>query len=129
MSICGIGDSPCNAIVAIQLSRSACFSRYYENAQINCETREAPAQRSCGHGASIPEKYHKHLADIADGIRVLHKWQQGDVLVFDSTIAQYGRQRWKVEQSDRMILASLFDGESVPGTYADHTLAARSGAS
>ena len=61
----------------------------------------------------------QRLARITDEIRVLHKWQRGDVLVFDNIIAQHGRQPWGGEQSDRVVLASLFDGE-VPGAYTDH---------
>jgi alpha-ketoglutarate-dependent taurine dioxygenase len=49
----------------------------------------------------------------------LHKWQRGDVLVYDNTIAQHGRQPWQGEQKDRVVLASLFDGPSVPGAYGD----------
>lgn len=59
----------------------------------------------------------KKLADITDEIRVLHTWQQGDVLVYDNVIAQHGRQPWEGEQGDRVILASLWDGDAVPGQY------------
>jgi hypothetical protein len=38
------------------------------------------------------------------------------VLVYDNIIAQHGRQPWEGEQSDRVVLASLFDG-NVPGAY------------
>jgi alpha-ketoglutarate-dependent taurine dioxygenase len=48
---------------------------------------------------------------------VLHRWQPGDVLVFDNIIAQHGRQPWEGEQSDRVVLVSLFDGDTVAGTY------------
>ncbi|KAG9786118.1 hypothetical protein KCU88_g2287, partial [Aureobasidium melanogenum] len=70
-----------------------------------------------GDGTPIPEKYLARLAEITDEIRVLHKWQRGDVLVYDNIIAQHGRQPWEGEQSDRVVLASLFDGEKVPGAY------------
>jgi hypothetical protein len=70
-----------------------------------------------GDGTRIPEKYLKHLVKITEEIRVLHKWQKGDVLVYDNIIAQHGRQPWEGDQSDRVVLASLFDGPSVPGAY------------
>jgi Taurine catabolism dioxygenase TauD, TfdA family len=35
-----------------------------------------------GDGTPIPEKYFAHLARITDEIRVLHRWQEGDVLVY-----------------------------------------------
>ncbi|RMZ75695.1 hypothetical protein DV738_g5347, partial [Chaetothyriales sp. CBS 135597] len=68
-----------------------------------------------GDGTPIPEHYLKTLADITDEIRVLHRWQRGDVLVYDNVIAQHGRQPWVGEQSERIVLASLWDGDSVPG--------------
>lgn len=79
--------------------------------------RKNVANQVFGDGTPIPEKYLAHLAKITDEIRVLHKWQEGDVLVYDNIIAQHGREPWEGEQSDRVILASLFDGESVPGAY------------
>jgi alpha-ketoglutarate-dependent taurine dioxygenase len=69
-----------------------------------------------GDGTEIPAKYLEHLVKITEEIRVLHKWQKGDVLVYDNIIAQHGRQAWEGEQSDRVVLASLFDG-NVPGAY------------
>ncbi len=39
------------------------------------------------------------------------------MLVYDNIIAQHGRQPWEGEQSDRVVLASLFDGDSVPVPY------------
>ncbi|KAK4501062.1 hypothetical protein PRZ48_006868 [Zasmidium cellare] len=95
------------------------LAAYYKNAKVNSATRKGAAQQCFGDGTPIPEKYLKTLADITDEIRVLHKWQQGDVLVYDNIIAQHGRQPWEGEQSDRVILASLFDGENVPGAYTD----------
>ena len=71
-----------------------------------------------GDGTPIPEKYLAKLAEITDEIRVLHKWQRGDVLVYDNIIAQHGREPWEGEQSDRVVLASLFDGV-VPGAYGE----------
>ena len=44
-----------------------------------------------GDGTPIPEKYVVQLTKITEEIHVLHKWQRGDVLVYDSTIAQHGR--------------------------------------
>lgn len=41
------------------------------------------------------------------------------MLVFDNIIAQHGRQPWEGEQSDRVVLANLFDGDNVPGAYGD----------
>lgn len=69
-----------------------------------------------GDGTPIPEKYLAKLAEITDEIRVLHKWQRGDVLVYDNVIAQHGRQPWGGEQEDRVVLASLWDGV-VPGRF------------
>lgn len=67
-------------------------------------------QQLYGDGEPIPEQYLKKLADITEEIRVLHKWQRGDVLVYDNVVAQHGRQPWEGEQSDRVVLASLWDG-------------------
>lgn len=93
------------------------LAAYYKNAQVNAGARKNITQQLFGDGTPIPEKNLAHLAKITDEIRVLHKWQQGDVLVYDNIIAQHGRQPWEGEQSDRVVLASLFDGDSVPGTY------------
>ncbi|KAJ4363199.1 hypothetical protein N0V83_010319 [Neocucurbitaria cava] len=73
-------------------------------------------QQLFGDGTPIPEHYLKQLAEITDEIRVLHKWQEGDVLVYDNVIAQHGRQPWKGAQEDRVVLASLWDGV-VPGKF------------
>ncbi|OCK72780.1 Clavaminate synthase-like protein [Lepidopterella palustris CBS 459.81] len=93
------------------------LAAYYKNAQVNTGARKNVTQQLFGDGTPIPEKFLAHLAKITDEIRVLHKWQQGDVLVYDNIIAQHGRQPWEGEQSDRVVLASLFDGDSVPGAY------------
>lgn len=94
------------------------LAAYYKNAKVNTETgRKNVAQQFFGDGTPIPEKYLEHLARITDEIRVLHKWQEGDVLVYDNIVAQHGREPWEGEQSDRVVLASLWDGESVPGAY------------
>lgn len=85
--------------------------------RVNSGGRKNVTQQIYGDGSVIPEKYLEHLAKITDEIRVLHKWETGDVLVYDNVIAQHGRQPWEGEQSDRVVLASLFDGKSVPGAY------------
>ena len=56
--------------------------------------------------------------DCRDHGRVLHKWQEDDVLVFDNVVAQHGRQPWEGAQEDRIVYASLFDG-ALPGAYND----------
>jgi alpha-ketoglutarate-dependent taurine dioxygenase len=94
------------------------LAAYYKNAKVNGAGRNI-TQQLYGDGTPIPEKYLEHLAKITDEIRVLHKWQQGDVLVFDNVIAQHGREPWEGEQGDRVIMASLFDGDQVPGAYSD----------
>lgn len=102
------------------------LAAYYKNATVNNITSEARAkttQQLYGDGTIIPEKYLKGLADITDEIRVLHRWERGDVLVYDNIIAQHGRQPWEGEQSDRVILASLYDGDEVPGPYGDQSWA------
>ncbi|TVY84102.1 Clavaminate synthase-like protein [Lachnellula suecica] len=92
------------------------LAAYYKARQHNKERKEVSHQLF-GDGSPIPEKYLEHLARITDEIRVLHKWQRGDVLVYDNIVAQHGRQPWEGEQGDRVVFASLFDGESVPGGY------------
>ncbi|KAL2862214.1 uncharacterized protein BJX67DRAFT_391485 [Aspergillus lucknowensis] len=79
--------------------------------------RKNVAQQCFGDGTPIPEEYLAALARITEEIRVLHRWEEGDVLVYDNIIAQHGREPWEGEQGDRVVLASLFDGESVPGAY------------
>jgi hypothetical protein len=69
-----------------------------------------------GDGTDIPLKYLDKLVEISDELRVLHKWQRGDVLVYDNRISQHGREPWEGEQEDRRVLASLWDGE-LPGAY------------
>lgn len=93
------------------------LAAYWKRTQFDAEARKKVTQQLFGDGTPIPEKYLAHLAKITDEIRVLHRWQEGDVLVYDNIIAQHGREPWQGEQSDRVILASLFDGESVPGAY------------
>jgi len=70
-----------------------------------------------GDGTPIPDKYRETISRITDEIKVLHKWQRGDVLVYDNVVAQHGRQPWEGEQEDRVVMASLWDGETMPGRY------------
>ncbi|KAL5359055.1 Clavaminate synthase-like protein [Aspergillus floccosus] len=93
------------------------LAAYWKRTQMDSEARKNVTQQLFGDGTPIPEKYLAHLAKITDEIRVLHKWQEGDVLVYDNVIAQHGREPWEGEQVDRVVLASLFDGPSVPGAY------------
>lgn len=96
------------------------LAAYYKNNKPNSSiatARKNATQQLYGDGTPIPDEYLEHLANITDEIRVLHRWQQGDVLVYDNIIAQHGRQPWEGEQSDRVVLASLFDGDRVPGAY------------
>lgn len=93
------------------------LASYWKMNRVNSGGRKNVTQQIYGDGSVIPEKYLEHLAKITDEIRVLHKWETGDVLVYDNVIAQHGRQPWEGEQSDRVVLASLFDGKSVPGAY------------
>lgn len=89
---------------------------YYKYSLSNAG-RKNVTQQLYGDGTPIPARYLAHLAKITDEIRVLHKWERGDVLVYDNVIAQHGRQPWQGEQSDRVVYASLFDGKEVPGAY------------
>lgn len=82
-------------------------------------TRKNVTEQLYGDGTPIPDKYLQRLVAITEEIRVLHRWEQGDVLVYDNIIAQHGRQPWEGEQTDRVVMASLFDGEEVPGAYGD----------
>jgi len=94
------------------------LAAYYKNTFVNgTGKRKNITQTLYGGGTPIPEKYLAHLASITDEIRVLHQWEQGDVLVFDNVIAQHGREPWTGDQKDRVVLASLFDAESLPGRY------------
>jgi alpha-ketoglutarate-dependent taurine dioxygenase len=97
------------------------LAAYYKN-NLEAKTgsgagRKNVAVQTFGDGTPIPEEYLATLARITDEIRVLHRWQEGDVLVFDNVIAQHGREPWEGDQGDRVVLASLFDGEAVPGPY------------
>ncbi|KAI1472462.1 Clavaminate synthase-like protein [Daldinia caldariorum] len=102
------------------------LAAYYKNtrasaagaaASASASGRKNVTQQLYGDGTPIPEEYLAALARITDEIRVLHKWQRGDVLVYDNIVAQHGREPWQGEQSDRVVMASLFDGQ-VPGAYS-----------
>jgi alpha-ketoglutarate-dependent taurine dioxygenase len=95
------------------------LASYWINKTVNQGGRANVTQQLYGDGTPIPDHYLEKLAQITDEIRVLHKWQQGDVLVYDNIIAQHGRQPWEGEQEDRVVLASLFDGKKVPGAFND----------
>lgn len=82
------------------------------------ETTSKITTATYGDGSSIPVDELAKLKEITEEIRVLHKWVEGDVLVFDNVIAQHGREPWEGEQGDRVVLASLFDG-ALPGPYGD----------
>jgi len=82
-------------------------------------TRKTVTKQLSGDGTSIPENYLERLVAITEEIRVLHRWEEGDVLVYENPIAQHGRQPWKGEQGDRVVMASLCDGTEVPGEFGD----------
>jgi alpha-ketoglutarate-dependent taurine dioxygenase len=97
------------------------LAAYYRTALAPSLTPSASARKNVtqqlfGDGTPIPDHYLSKLAEITDDIRVLHKWQEGDVLVYDNVIAQHGRQPWGGEQGDRVVLASLWDGVA-PGKW------------
>jgi hypothetical protein len=92
---------------------AAYHKNFVTNANLN---RKNVTQQLYGDGTPIPEKYLEGLARITDEIRVLHKWERGDVLVYDNVIAQHGRQPWEGEQEDRVVFASLWDGVT-PGKF------------
>ncbi|KAI1483354.1 Clavaminate synthase-like protein [Daldinia eschscholtzii] len=93
------------------------LAAYHKNARANAASGRNVTQQLFGDGTPIPEEHLAALARITDEIRVLHKWHRGDVLVYDNVIAQHGREPWQGEQSDRVVMASLFDGHHVPGAY------------
>ncbi|KAF2426608.1 Clavaminate synthase-like protein [Tothia fuscella] len=107
----GDDESTKKAKIEAQIARyGRGLAAHYKNSQNPANSvRKVVATQLYGDGTPIPEKYLAHLAKITDEIRVLHKWQKGDVLV----------QPWEGEQSDRVVLASLFDGP-VPGAYTDN---------
>ena len=95
------------------------LAAYYKRILANHGGSISITQQLYGDGTAIPEEYMALLAKITDEIWVLHRWQKGDVLVYDNIIAQHGRQPWEGQQSDRVVLASLFDGV-VPGAYSSN---------
>jgi alpha-ketoglutarate-dependent taurine dioxygenase len=72
------------------------LAAYWKRTQLDVEARNNVTQQLFGDGTPIPERYLAHLAKITDEIRVLHRWEKGDVLVFDNIIAQHGREPWQV---------------------------------
>lgn len=86
------------------------LASYWKMRQGNSVGRNKVTQQLYGDGSVIPYKYLAHLAKITGEIRVLHKWQAGDVLVYDNVVAQHEREPWEGEQSDRVVLASLLMG-------------------
>lgn len=93
------------------------LAAYYRAELFSNNEARKTTQQLFGDGTPIPEKYLAALLKITDEIRVLHKWERGDVLVYDNVISQHGREPWDGDQSDRVVLASLWDGPSVPGAY------------
>lgn len=100
----------------VLLTWLAAFYKCYYAPGIPEARRKKASQQLYGDGTPIPEEYLEKLAEITDRIRVLHKWQRGDVLVLDNVAAQHGRQPWEGEQGDRAVFASLWDG-GTPGKY------------
>ncbi|KAL4983841.1 hypothetical protein BDW68DRAFT_190988 [Aspergillus falconensis] len=92
------------------------LAAYYKNSleasKGSSAGRKNVAVQTFRDGTPIPEEYLATSARITDEIRVLHRWQEGEVLVLDNAIAQHGREPWEGEKGDRVVLASLFDGES-----------------
>jgi len=111
-----IRTQPGTNIPTLFTGLAAYYKNFMDPARKNHSARNI-ARQYYGDGTPIPEAHLKRLAEITDEIRVLHKWQQGDVLVYDNVISQHGRQPWGGDQEDRVVLASLWDGESVPGQY------------
>ena len=56
--------------------------------------------------------------EIDQSANLIEKLKYDKATLFDNVIAQHGRQPWGGEQADRVVLASLFDGQ-VPGAYCD----------
>lgn len=66
------------------------LAAYYRNKVVN--GRGNVASQLYGDGTVIVDEDLKRLAEITDEIRVLHRWEEGDVLVFDNVVAQHGRE-------------------------------------
>lgn len=66
------------------------LAAYYRNFVNTANAaRRNVTQQLYGDGTPIPEVYLKRLAEITEEIRVLHRWERGDVLVYDNVVAQY----------------------------------------
>jgi alpha-ketoglutarate-dependent taurine dioxygenase len=111
-----IRTQPGTGLPTLFTGLAAYYKRFLAASDVDAAARKNAAEQLYGDGTPIPEKYLARLAEITDEIRVLHKWQRGDVLVYDNIIAQHGRQPWQGRQEDRVVMASLFDGV-VPGAY------------
>ncbi|RAL12409.1 Clavaminate synthase-like protein [Aspergillus homomorphus CBS 101889] len=92
------------------------LAAYWKRVQV-ADARGKGTRQLFGDGSPIPEEDLEALASITGEIRVLHRWVECDVLVIDNLVAQHGREPWRGEQADRIVLASLFDGPVVPGAY------------
>ncbi|PVI01644.1 taurine catabolism dioxygenase TauD [Periconia macrospinosa] len=110
-----IRTHPATHLPTLFTGLAAYYKNFIASTDANSQKRNI-TQQLYGDGSPIPENYLKKLADITDEIRVLHKWQEGDVLVYDNVISQHGRQPWEGKQEDRVVLASLWDGQT-PGKY------------
>ena len=93
------------------------IAAYYKIVMANRASGKAFPRQQFGDGTPIPEKYLERLVEITEDIRVLHKWQQGDLLVYDNLLTQHGREPWEGKQEDRVVMASFFDADWVPGSY------------
>ncbi|GAA5863625.1 hypothetical protein JCM8547_003672 [Rhodosporidiobolus lusitaniae] len=60
-----------------------------------------------GDGTPIPREYLEKLVEIIYDVRVLVKYELGDVLILDNHLVQHAREPW---EGERKVLASLWDG-------------------
>ncbi|GAA6038829.1 hypothetical protein JCM8097_002916 [Rhodosporidiobolus ruineniae] len=60
-----------------------------------------------GDGTPIPTPFLEKLLEVIYDVRVLVKWELGDVLLLDNHLVQHAREPWV---GDRRVLASLWDG-------------------
>ncbi|KAF7585087.1 hypothetical protein BBP40_000474, partial [Aspergillus hancockii] len=68
------------------------LAAYWKRVGAGDEARRNVTRQLFGDGRVIPERYLEKLVAITEEIRVLHKWEEGDVLVFDNVVAQHGRE-------------------------------------